>query len=239
MLARSKEKALLKFASFRAMERRASRIRTNHRARKPPSLALPARETARSAAAHFHVQSKLNRLVTKTIPEGVAVDGSKRHAALIIGGHSATCDDRGAQTAGVDQRVDETIKRCPADQQASLQLGKRVRPPLLQGSRDTGDHETPSNALHQSQRNKLTIANLLRWESGNHLPFGKPRRKRKTVGEEHGVSQAMRGGRRRVARIGNLRSGIDQLERRGRRFYFPSRCRIAAIGCLPSIRGPE
>ncbi len=45
MLARSKEKALLKFASFRAMERRASRIRTNHRARKPPPLALPVRES--------------------------------------------------------------------------------------------------------------------------------------------------------------------------------------------------
>lgn len=45
MLARSKEKALLKFASFRAMERRASRIRTNHRARKPPSLALHVRES--------------------------------------------------------------------------------------------------------------------------------------------------------------------------------------------------
>ena len=45
MLARSKEKALLKFASFRAMERRASRNRTNHRARKPPSLALHVRES--------------------------------------------------------------------------------------------------------------------------------------------------------------------------------------------------
>ena len=43
MLARSKEKALLKFASFRAMERRASRIRTNHRARTSSPPAPPAR----------------------------------------------------------------------------------------------------------------------------------------------------------------------------------------------------
>lgn len=178
MLARSKEKALLKFASFRAMERRASRIRTNHRTRKPPSLALHVREslhrsrfpcekafTARASRTRnstqrrsaFSCPSKLNRLVAKTIPEGIAADGSKRHAVLIIGGHSATRDDRGAQTAGVDQRVDETIKRCPADQQASLQLGKRVRPPFLQGSRNTGDHKAPSDALHQSQRNKLTM----------------------------------------------------------------------------------
>lgn len=45
MLERSKEKALFKFALFRAMERRASRVRTNHRTRKPPSLALHVRES--------------------------------------------------------------------------------------------------------------------------------------------------------------------------------------------------
>lgn len=45
MLGRSKEKALLKFALFRAMERRASRVRTNQCTRKPPSLALHVRES--------------------------------------------------------------------------------------------------------------------------------------------------------------------------------------------------
>lgn len=41
MLERSKEKALFKFALFRAMERRASRVRTNHRTRKPHRLLFP------------------------------------------------------------------------------------------------------------------------------------------------------------------------------------------------------